>query len=139
MAPDVTRFLLVWKPLGQEIPSGHGPLCLIYEETSNGLDGSEFTRYWLLSDNWILQHAPCLENLLAVIALARSLGIWVLGSDVPMALLQQLETGKKLIPEVAKCRRGGWHPEDLIDPLPDRDTEWRKALWEGAQKYLSRH
>jgi hypothetical protein len=112
---------------------------LIYEETSSGLDGSEFTRYWLLSDHWSLHHAPCLENLLAVIVLARSLGIWVLGSDVPMALLQQLEAGKKLIPEVAKCRRGGWHPEDLIDPLPDRDTEWRKALWDGAQKYLSRH
>lgn len=139
VAPDVTRFLLVWKPLGQAIPSGHGPLCLIYEETSNGLDGSEFTRYWLLSDHWILHHAPCLENLLAVIALVRSLGIWVLGSDVPMALLQQLETGEKLIPEVAKRRRGRWHPEDLIAPLQGQDTEWRKALWEGAQKYLERH
>jgi hypothetical protein len=139
VAPDVTRFLFVWKPLGQEIPSGHGPLCLIYEETTNGLDGLEFTRYWLLSDHWILHHAPCLENLFAVIALVRSLGIWVLGSDVPMALLQQLETGKKLIPEVAKRRRGRWHPEDLIDPLEGQDTEWRKALWEGAQKYLERH
>ncbi|WP_439586105.1 hypothetical protein [Hydrogenophaga sp.] len=139
LAPNVTRFLLVWKPWGQEIPSGHGPLCLIYEETSNGLDGSEFTRYWLLSDHWSLHHAPCLENLLAAIALARSLGIWVLGSDVPIAQLQQLEAGKKLIPEVANCRRGGWHPEDLINPLPDRDTEWRKALWGGAQRYLARH
>lgn len=138
VAPDVSRLLAVWKPLGQEIPNGHGPLCLIYEETTEGLDGSEFTRYWLLSDHWSLDHAPCLENLLAVIAVARSLGIWVLGRDVPMALLQQLEAGEKLIPEVAKGIRGSWHPEDLIDPLEGKDTAWRKALWEGAQKSLAR-
>lgn len=138
-APNISRFLAVWKPLGQEIPTGHGPLCLIYEETTDGLDGSEFTRYWMLSDHWILHHAPCLENLLAVIALARSLGIWVLGSDVPMAQLQQLEAGKKLFPEVVKCRRGGWHPEDLLYPIHGQDLPWRKALWEGAQGYLARH
>lgn len=136
VAPHVARYLAVWKPLGQDIPHGHGPLCLIYEETTDGLDGTEFTRYWLLSDHWSLNHAPCLENLLAVIAIARSLGIWVLGSDVPMAQLQQLEAGKKLIPEVAKRRQGKWHPEDLIDPLPGQDSEWRRALWKSAQGYL---
>lgn len=138
VAPHVTRYLAVWKPLGQDIPQGHGPLCLIYEETTDGLDETEFTRYWLLSDHWSLDHAPCLENLLAVIAVARSLGIWVLGSDVPMAQLQQLEAGKKLIPEVARRRQGKWHPEDLIEPLPGKDAEWRQALWAGAQGYLSR-
>lgn len=100
--------------------------------------GLRLTRYWLLSDHWSLDHAPCLENLLAVIAVVRSLGIWVLGRDVPMALLQKLEAGEKLIPEVAKGIRGSWHPEDLIDPLEGQDTAWRKALWEGAQKYLAR-
>jgi hypothetical protein len=137
VAPSVSRTLAVWKPLGQEIPTGHGPLCLIYEETTDGLDGEEFTRYWLLSDHWILHHAPCLENLLAVIAVTRSLGIWVLGSDVPMTQLQQLEAGKRLIPAVAKSRRGKWHPEDLIEPLSGKDAEWRQALWKGAQGYLS--
>lgn len=137
VSPNVSRYLAIWKPVGQEIPNGHGPLCLIYEETTDGLDGAEFTRYWLLSDHWSLHHAPCLENLLAVIAVTRSLGIGVLGSDVPMAQLQQLEAGKKLIPEVVKSRRGKWHPEDLIDPLRGQDTEWRKAFWEGAQKYLA--
>jgi hypothetical protein len=137
LAPDVSRCLAVWKPLGQEIQSAYGPLCLIYEETTGGLDGSEFTRYWRLSDHWHLDHPPCLENLLALIAVARSLGIWVSGSEVPMAQLQQLEAGKKLIPEVAKRRRGKWHPEDLIDPLPGQDTEWRKALWEGARTSLA--
>lgn len=138
VAPNVSRHLAVWKPLGQEIPGGHGPLCLIYKEASDGLDGAEFTRYWLLSDHWILHHAPCLENLLTVIAVTRSLGIWVSGSDVPMAQLHQLEAGKKLIPEVATHARGRWHPEDLIDPLPDQDTEWRQAMWEGAQASLAK-
>ena len=138
VAPTVSRFLAVLKPLGQEIPSGHGPLCLTYEETTDGLDGSGFTRYWLLSDQWSLHHAPCLENLLAVIAVARALGVRVLGSDVPLRELQQLEAGKKLIPEVMKSRRGQWHPEDLIDPLPDKDSEWRRALWTGAQGYLAK-
>lgn len=137
-APNVARHLSVWKPQGQELPSGFGPLCLVYEETTDGLDGSEFTRYWLLSDHWHLDHAPCLENLLAVIAVARSLDIWVLGRDVPMTQLEQLEAGKKLIPEVAIRARGKWHPEDLIEPLPGRETEWRKAFWQGAQDYLTK-
>lgn len=138
VAPTVSRFLAVLKPLGEEIPSGHGPLCLIYEEITDGLDESEFTRYWLLSDQWSLHHAPCLENLLAVIAVARSLGVRVLGSDISLRDLQQLEAGKKLIPEVMKSRRGQWHPEDLIDPLPGKDSEWRRALWTGAQGYLAK-
>lgn len=138
VAPTVSRLLAVLKPLGQEIPSGRGPLCLIYEETSAGLDGTEFSRYWLLSDQWSLHHAPCLENLLAVIAVARTLGVWVTGRDVPLRELQLLEAGKKLIPEVMKNRRGQWHPEDLIDPLPGKDSEWRQALWTGAQGYLAK-
>lgn len=138
VAPNVARYLSVWKPQGQELPSGFGPFCLVYEETTDGLDGSEFTRYWLLSDHWRLDHAPCLENLLAVIAVARSLDIWVLGRDVPMTHLEQLEAGKKLIPEVAKRAHGKWHPEDLIEPLPGKETEWRKAVWQGAQDYLAK-
>ena len=112
-APDASRWLSIWKPVGQEIPSGQGPLCLVYEETSQGLDGTELTRYWLLSDHWSIHHAPCLENLLAVMAIARSLGICSLGSNLPRSELQQLEAGSKLLPDVAKHRRGAWHPEDL--------------------------
>lgn len=90
-----------------------------------------------MSDHWCLDHAPFLENLLAVIAVTRSLGIWVLGSDIPMAQLEQLEAGRKLIPEVVKRHRGKWHPEDLIDPLQGQDTEWREASWEAARRYLA--
>lgn len=135
-APNVHRYLAVWKPVGQDIPNGRGPLCLIYEEATEGLDGAAFTRYWLLSDHWRLDHMPCLENLLAVMAVIRSLGIRVVGNDVPMAQLRLLEAGKKLIPDVAKSRRNKWHPEDLIEPLPGKDTEWRQTLWRGAVGYL---
>lgn len=139
VAPAVARYLSVWKSQGEVIwPSGEGPLCLVYEETSDGLDGAELTRYWLLSDEWTLVHATCIENLLAVIAVARSLKIWVLGYDAPMNMLQQLEAGKKLIPEVITQLRGKWHPEDLVAPLPGQDTAWRRALCEGAQDYLAR-
>lgn len=135
--PNVARHLSVWKPQGQELPSGFGPLCLVYQESINGLDGSEFTRYWLLSDQWRIDHSPCLENLLAVIAVARSLGIWVLGLDMPRTQLEQLESGKRLIPDAARRARGKWHPEDLIDPLPGQDTAWQKAWWSGAQACLA--
>jgi hypothetical protein len=138
-APDVSRYLFIWKPQGQRVwPDGVGPLCLIYEEVCEGLDGSDFSRYWLLSDHWSLSHAPCLENLLAVIAVARSLDILVLGCDMPMDMLKQLELGKKLIPEVKQRVCGKWHPEDLVEPLPGHDSEWRQALWTGAKGYLAR-
>jgi hypothetical protein len=52
LAPDASRCLAVWKSLGQQIQSAYGPLCLIYEETTDGLDGTAFTRYWRLSDHW---------------------------------------------------------------------------------------
>ncbi len=136
-APDVSRHLNVWKTWGQDIPSGHGPFCVIYEEVADGLDGAEFSRYWLLSDHWILEHTPCLENLLAVIAVDGSLGVSVFGIDIPLTQLQQLEAGKMFIPDVAKHAQGKWYPEDLVKPLPGKDSEWRQALWAGAQVYLN--
>lgn len=40
IAPNVHRFLFVWKPLDEDLPTAHGPLCLIYQEISDGLDGA---------------------------------------------------------------------------------------------------
>ena len=134
LAPSVHRSLQVWKPHGQSVgPDGVGPLCLVYEETSEGLDGSEFSRYWLLSDQWSLHHAPCIENMAAVVAVARSLGLLVVGHADN---LRRLAAGKALIADVQKRRRGRWHPEDLIEPLPGQDSAWRQARWQGALAYL---
>jgi len=137
VAGDVNRFLHVWKPQGESIPDGRGPLCLVYLEASDSLDGSDFTRYWLLSDHWSLNHVTCLVNMISAVSVARSLGICVLGRDLPADLLNQLEAGKKLIPAVIARVRGTWYPEDLIEPLSGQETEWQKGLWADAGRCLA--
>lgn len=137
IAPDARRLLVVWKPAGVAVgPEAHGPLCLVYEEISDGLDSTELSRYWLLSDIWHWDHAPCVSNMVAAVAVAQSLGVMVIGHDLPVALLQQLEAGKKLAPVVATQRQRLWHPDDLITPLPHTDTPWRQAIWKDAQDWL---
>lgn len=136
--PHVSRLLQVWMMHGTAIgPDVRGPVCLVYEETSEGLDGSEFSRYWRLSDEWPLDHPPCVENMIAVVAVARSLGILVVGHELALDELRRLTAGKALIPALQQRRRGRWHPEDLIEPLPGQDSAWRQARWQGAQAYLT--
>jgi hypothetical protein len=135
--PHVSRLLQVWKMHGSAIgPDSRGPVCLVYEETSKGLDGSEFSRYWRLSDEWPLDHPPCVENMIAVVAIALSLGIRVVGHELALEDLRRLTAGKALIPALQLRQRGRWHPEDLIEPLPGQDSAWRQARWQGAQAYL---
>lgn len=135
--PLVNRVVHVWKPQGPAIgPDAFGPVCLVYEETSDGLDGAEFSRFWRLSDEWPLDHPPCVENMIAVVAIAQSLGLLVLGDELPMEDLRRLTAGKVLIPLLRQRRRGRWHPEDLIRPLAGQDSAWRQARWQGAQDYL---
>lgn len=137
-APDARRLLLVWKAVGSPVgPEAVGPLHLVYEEISDGLDGSELSRYWLLSEGWRWGHLPCVSNMVAVVAVAQETGVMVAGQDVPLALLLQLDTGKKLAPEVARKRQRLWHPDDLIMPLPGTDTPWRQAVWQDAQRWLT--
>lgn len=139
--PDVNRHLCIWKGKGQPLGPdgvGQGPLCLVYEEISDGLDGTELSRYWLLSNEWNLHHAPCIENMVAAVAVAQSLGILVTGRDVPRTTLRRLESGDALLPEAAAQASALWHPEDLVSPLPGKDTAWRQALWQGAQGWMAR-
>lgn len=137
--PHVSRSISVWKAKGQAMgPGSDGPLCLIYEESSDGLDGMEFSRYWFLSDEWSLHHSPCIENMVATTIVARSMNIWVAGRDVPLDKLRRVAAGKMLIPDAARYQAGGWHPEDIANPLPGEDSEWRRAIREGAQAWLTR-
>lgn len=138
--PNVYRILCIWKGQGQPLGEdgcGVGPLCLVCEETSDGLDGMEFSRYWLLSKEWSLDHAPCVENMVAAVAMAQSLGILVTGREVPLDKLLWLEAGELLLPEAAAHRGALWHPEDLVSPLPGKDTPWRQAVWHGVQGWLA--
>jgi hypothetical protein len=136
--PLVHRLVHVWKPQGPAIgPDAFGPLCLVYEESSDGLDGAEFSRFWRLSNEWPLDHTPCVENMIAVVAIARSLNILVVGDELALDDLRRLTAGKALIPDLQRRRRGRWHPEDLIKPLAGQDSAWRQARWQGAQDYLA--
>lgn len=137
ISPNAHRVLLVWKPSGVAVqPDAHGPLCLVYEEVSEGLNGSEMSRYWLLSEGWHWGHSLCVSNMVATVAVARSLGVVVVGNDIPLAQLMKFEAGKMLAPEVAKQRQDLWHPYDLIIPLPGADTPWRQAMWKDAKDWL---
>lgn len=137
-APAVDRWLSVWKAKGEPMsPNGSGPLCLVYQETSSGLDGREWSRYWLLSDEWSLHHSPCVENMAAAVLVARSLGILVTGHDLPLDKLGRVTTGKMLIPLAERHRCGRWYPEDLIAPAPGSGTEWQQAILKDAQAWLA--
>lgn len=82
-AADVQRYLSVWKAYGTPVgPGADGPLCLVYEETIEGLDGMERSRYWLLADGWTMGHAPCVENLAAVVHVAQQAGVLVVGKEL---------------------------------------------------------
>jgi hypothetical protein len=136
-ASSADRVLYIWKTEPGELgPDSAGLLCAVYEETFAGLDGNEISRYWRFSEGWRLDHAPCIENMVALVAVAQSLNILVVGRVVSEKLLAQVETGHLLIPVLAKHRRGAWHPDDLVTPLPGKDTPWRQAVWAGAQRYL---
>jgi len=50
--------------------------------------------------------------------------------------LRRLIAGKALIPDLQQRRRGRWHPEDLIKPLPGEDGPWRQARWDAAKACL---
>ncbi len=118
-AQAVNRCLYVWTadtgPLGFD---SRGPLCLVYAEDSDGLDGKEFSRYWLLSREWRLGHPPCVENMLEVVTIARALGIMSIGRIVPMKWLMKLESGKAFAPQVREHLSTLWHPEDAVFGSP---------------------
>ena len=136
--PLVHRFVHVWKPQGSAIgPDALGPVCLVYEETSDGLDGAEFSRFWRLSDEWPLDHAPCVENMIAVVAIARSLGVLVVGHELALKDLRRLAAGRALIPRLQQRLCSRWYPDELIKPLRGQDSAWRQARWEGAQAYMN--
>ena len=137
-APEVQRYLSVWKSHGTPVgPGADGPLCLVYEETTEGLDGMEWSRYWLLADGWTMGHAPCVENLAAVAHLAQQAGVQVVGKELRARDLVRLQQGQALVPELLQRTRGSWHPTDLVNPPPQHDSPWRRAMWHGGQGLLA--
>lgn len=114
-APAVDRVLYVWTAEDPGSPSaGAGPVCLVYSEDSGWLDDGSLSRYWLLSDEWPIQHGACVVSMLKVVDIARSLGIQVVGRLVPAPVLRKLEAGRIFAPQA--LARGGklWYPEDIL-------------------------
>lgn len=115
VAPDVDRVLFVWT--AEDPVSGNtsgGPVCLVYSEESAWLDGASLSRYWLLSDQWPIDHGSCVASMLTVVGIARSLGVLVVGRLVPTSVLRELEAGRIFAPQAQS--RGGklWYPEDML-------------------------
>lgn len=131
------RVIHVWVsgtlPLG---PESSGSLCIAYEEHFGQLDNQELRRYWLLSDAWRLDHSPCIENLMALCAVAAKLRIQVIGHVAKREALKRLDEGQLFVPQLLAVSGHRWFPGDLIDPPPGHDSEWRQALWGEAQVML---
>lgn len=112
---DVRRYLIVWKadskPVGFD---SRGPLCIVYAEDSEGLDGKEFSRYWLLSREWPLGHPPCVENMREVVAIARALDVMSTGRIVSLRWLLKLEAGRAFVPQLRDHTGALWYPEDML-------------------------
>jgi hypothetical protein len=115
VAPNVHRFITVWKAESGPVSfDSVGPLCIVYEEVDAGLDGSEFSRYWLLSRNWPLGHPPSVECMVSLSSVARSLGILMTGRLKPLRWLAKLEGGRAFAPEVEVVGGQLWYPEDTV-------------------------
>lgn len=115
VAPDVDRMLFVWTaedPVGGS--TSGGPVCLVYTEDSAWLDGGSLSRYWLLSDQWPIDHGSCVVSMLKVVDIARSLGILVVGRLVPAPILRKMEAGRSFVPQARERIGRLWHPEDML-------------------------
>ena len=112
---DVNRSLVVWKAdTGPVNFSSIGPLCIVYVEDSEGLDGKEFSRHWLLSREWPLGHPPCVKCMLDLVRIARSMHIMTTGRIKPLRWLESLEQGKVFAPQVQEIAGALWYPEDTV-------------------------
>jgi hypothetical protein len=118
VAPAVDRVLYVWT--AEEPVSGStsgGLVCLVYSEDSAWLDGGSLSRYWLLSEQWPIDHGACVVSMLKVVGIARSLGIPVVGRLVPAPVLRKMESGRIFAPQAQASIGKLWYPEDMASAV----------------------
>jgi len=136
-SPSSGRWLFVLKSDARALrPEASGPLCLLLTEYFDELDGNEISRHWLLSESWNLEHPPCVQNMMAVVALARSFGIPVIGRAAPSRLLERLEAGTMFAPQVLKHGGGRWYPEDLLDTVLGTNGSWLMPMRQAVRVEL---
>lgn len=131
------RVIHVWvtskEPLG---PQSTGAMCIAFEQRFGHLDERYLSRYWLLSDQWRLDHSPCVVNLMALCAIAADLDIMVIGHVASQEALTRLDNGELFVPQLLAQSGRRWFPSDLIDAPRGHDSEWRQTLWREAQVLL---
>lgn len=121
VAPDGDRILFVWTAEDPVTDSTSGsPVCLVYTEDSAWLDGGSLSRYWLLSDQWPIDHGSCVVSMLEVIGIARSLGILVVGRLVPAPILRKMEAGRVFAPQARERMGKLWYPENMASAVAAR-------------------
>jgi hypothetical protein len=70
--------------------SGHGlhdGCCCLFRDSAR-LDGGSLSRYWWLSEQWPIDHGPCVVSMLKIVGIARSLCILVVGQLVSASVLR---------------------------------------------------
>lgn len=100
-APNVQRFMTAWKADSGPLSfNSAGPPCTVYEEVG--------------SRDWPLGHPPPIDCMNALTAVARSLGVTMIGRIKPLRWLEQLEQGAVFAPEVEKLGGELWYPENVV-------------------------
>ena len=115
LEPQANRSLHVWTPTLPRLGWSNSPglLSMVYVEDTQGLDDDSVSRYWLLSQDWRLDHAPCVESMVKTVAIAHSMRILVVGRLVPDRMLRSLQRGRLFAPQVALKAGGLWYPADV--------------------------
>ena len=115
--PNRPRALQVWtsEALERGWENRPGYLTIVYTEVRTSVDTRELSLYWLLSREWPTNHAPCVESMLKVVQIARSMRIGVSGRLLSHQALRNLERGRTLAPHTARGVGRLWHPEDLAN------------------------
>jgi len=112
--PSANRILCIWA--SKNPSTTHklmGFLAIVYIESDIGLDGNELSRYWTLSNQWPLDHRPCINSMLELVRISRTLNILTVGRIVDHKVLSRFENGHLLAPPAKSMGGKIWYPEDL--------------------------
>lgn len=112
--PDKRRTLFVWAT--SDLAASHnakGFFSVVYAEYDVILDGQDLTRYWRFSDQWPADHRPCIDSLVKLVQICKSLEIRVVGRIVSRKALTKFEKRKSFASQAKSSAKEKWCPEDI--------------------------
>ncbi|WP_139826412.1 hypothetical protein [Derxia lacustris] len=122
------------------LPHETGPILLVHEEALEPLHQLNISRYHLLSDIWDLEHPPCAETALALLALCETLGIPSMTHEVTIAQLESAANGSIFLSDAIKQAKhrfalnAEWVP--LRYHANNLSNETHKTTWNNAVQLL---